>query len=209
MTAICREDHHAVVAKLFLVHPVRNAINHLVAFAVGGNLLFLGMIQLADQENIIVADEGHLLSVGREQWRLLWPVFREWNHPMVTYGIKVERSRKRVSVDTLRSRLNQDTLPVRTDSKAIDTAQCRLLHIIHVKQDTHLLTRLEGILLHPLLVLTDTSKVVTVRQRLECKHCRSIEVATCHILQLQFLTGRHPHCQQQTQPYHRYSSHHS
>ena len=209
MAAICRKDHHAVVAELLFVHPVRNAINHLVAFAVGGNLLFLGMIQLTDQKDVIVADEGHLLSVGREQRRLLWSVSRERHHPMVADRIEVKHCRKRMAVDALRFRLNQDTLPIRADDKVIHAAQRRLFHVIHVKQDTHLLTRPERVLLHPLLVLTDTCKAFTVGQRLECKHRRSHKVATCHILQLQFLTGRHPHCQQQAQPYHRYSSHHS
>ena len=114
-----------------------------------------------------------------------------------------------MAVDALRFRLNQDTLSVRAYDKVIHTSQRRLFHIIHVKQDAHLLTRPEGILLYPLLVLTDACKAITVRQRLERKHRRRVEVATRHILQLQFLAGHHPHRQQQTQPYHRYSFHHS
>ncbi|CCY93473.1 uncharacterized protein BN461_00916 [Bacteroides sp. CAG:1076] len=104
--AVGTEVERTVERKLFLVHPVGNTVQHLIIFAILGDLRFTVAKQQLDQKNIVVADESHLKSVGREKRHLLRSVFRKRFHLVVSYIKDVIFGSKRMAVDRFCCRLD-------------------------------------------------------------------------------------------------------
>ena len=69
----------AVKSKLFFIYPVGNTVQHFIAFAVFGYLAFAVAVEQFHEENVVVTNKGHLISVGRENRNLLrtavWQLF--------------------------------------------------------------------------------------------------------------------------------------
>ena len=68
------EGHSTVVRELLFIHPIGNTVDDLVATTVFSYLDFGLVINKTNQEDVIVADEGNLRTIGREQGCLLGTV---------------------------------------------------------------------------------------------------------------------------------------
>ena len=65
------EGQRAVERKLLLVNPIGNAIDDLVKLTIGSDLTFAVVVEQLHQEDVVVAHESHLVSIGRPYGHLL------------------------------------------------------------------------------------------------------------------------------------------
>ena len=71
IATISCKDHRTVVAKFFLIYPIRYAVDDFITSPVCRHTSFLKSIQIVFQIDIIISHKGYILTIRREQGSLL------------------------------------------------------------------------------------------------------------------------------------------
>ena len=108
------ERKRAVETELLLIHPVGNTVDDLVLYSILGYLTLCIVIQKFYEEDVIVADERHLLTVVAPHGNLLRTVVGEFLQESGFNIVNVIYCGKRMTVDSLCLCLNQHLLSIRT-----------------------------------------------------------------------------------------------
>ena len=182
------EHHRAVGRELLLIHPVGDAVDHLVATAVVGHLLLLTVFVQVDHEDIILADEGHLAAVGREDGHLLRPTLTEGHQGLILQGIEIVVGCRRTAIDGLRLRLYQHPPPVGTHRIAVDM-DVGILHLGGVEEHTGELARLKRVAHHLPTIAADLGVVLAIGQRTHLRQACGGKLTAGDVLQTKTLTG--------------------
>ena len=123
LPGISREHHRRVGGELLLIHPVGDAVDHLVAPAVFGHLTLGIVVEQLHKVDVVLSHEGNLIAIWREHWCLLGASVAERHQLVVTYVEDIIHCRERTPIDRLRGRLNQHSAPIGTQDIAFHTVQ--------------------------------------------------------------------------------------
>ena len=206
LLAIGGKHHRVAVTELLFVHPVGNAVDDLVLLAVLRHLHLGIVIQQLHQEDVVVTHKGNLLTVGREQRRLLLAVLRQGHRPVVSDIIYIIGGGERVAIDGLALCLQQDAPAVRTHDEALQPVYLVALRRLGIKQRLRHLARLERALHNALVAVAHLHKRLAVSHWLHSIHRLRTEHAARQVLQFQFLSICR-HYRQQGHCYHNNLSH--
>ena len=119
LLAIGSKHHSPAETELLFVHPVGNAVNHLVTPSVVGNLFFSVVLVQFHKENVIVAHKGYLLSVRREQRCLLRPTRRKRHYAVVLSRIYIIGGSMRTAINHFCLGSDEHATTVRTHLETV------------------------------------------------------------------------------------------
>ena len=184
------------MAELLFVHPVGNAVDDGVAPSVVSHL-HLGVAALqVDQEDVTFTHEGHPLTVGREQRRLLRSAVRERYDAVVLHRVDVVTGCQRAPIDAVRFRLQQQTFAVRTHAEVLHPLQSATLHRCRIEECGGLLSRFERIFHDAPSAVLQTGIRLAVSHRHHAAHRLAAEFTPCNVLQFQLCSPCGKCCQQ-------------
>ena len=202
------ERHGRVVGELLLVHPVGDAVDDLIELAVLRHLALGVVVEQLDEENIVVADEGDDVAVGREHRRLLGTALGERLQLVVLDSIYIIGGSERAAVDALRLRLDEQALAVGAHDVALHVADLGTACRRSIEEHAHLFACLERVGHDALAVVADLCVSIASCQRRHGRHHFLTELATGNVPQLQFLTCyRLQHAQEHHRPHNHLSFH--
>ena len=143
--AVGGEVEGARRAKLLFVHPVGDAVEHLVALAVSGHLRFGVAVEEFHDEEVVVARKGHDIAVGREEGRHLGTAFRERFVLAVGHIIDIIDRQRGAAIDGSGFRAEENLLLVGAHDVAIDALEFGCAAgFVEIEKHTGFLSRLEG-----------------------------------------------------------------
>ena len=176
-----------IESKFLLVNPVRNSVDDFIKLAIGSNLRFLFAIK--DKE-IIILYESDVLGIRRPCSHLLVFAFRKFAELLAGDIVDEILGLERSAVHSLALGDYQELLAVRAHHISINRLE-RSLSLMNIKEDSHLLARLEGIADNLLAVITDRSIQISTFDRIDSRHITGREFARSNALQIQFLCSFH------------------
>ena len=133
------------LAELFLVHPVGMAVDDFVTDTVSRHL-HLGIVEhQLDEVEVVVADKGYHLAVGREGGYLLRTAFGEGRHAAVGHVVYIIGSGERAAIDGLRFRLDEDAVLGGAEDIAVEALERAAAACGRAEEGVHHLARAEGV----------------------------------------------------------------
>ena len=150
--AIGREAEGAVVLELLFVDPVGDAVDDLVELSVLRHLALGVVVEQFHEEEVVVANEGHLQAVGAPQGNLLLAAVGEALQLAAFDGVDIIVGLERTTVDGLGVRLDEHTGAIGRHHIAVEALNLLTLRLLNIEEHTCLLPRLERILHNSLAV---------------------------------------------------------
>ena len=196
---IGREDHRATGRELLFIDPVGYAVDNLVLLSVSSHLTLCVVIEQLHQIDVILPDKGNLITVGREDGRLLGPAVTQRLQLVVPDAVDIIGGRERVAVNRLRVSLDQHPRAVRTQDIVVHLVDPRPSGCGGIEEHTLQLACTEGAYLHPFAVIAHLSVGLPVCHRAHFLHRLGTELPTGDTRQAQLLTcegaGKASRCQ--------------
>ena len=178
------------MSELLLTHPVWNAVYHLVAPSVLGDLALGIVVEQFYKMDIIVPHKGYHVAVGREERRLLRPSVRQWHHPVVLHLEYIVHRRKRTTVYVLGLCLDKYAVTLWTDDISVYRFKFFPAYGVHVKQRPHLFSGPERVLNNLFPVAAQPRICLSVVERFHAGDMPAAEFAAGNALQIEPVAGK-------------------
>ena len=145
---VAGESQRAVETELFFVYPVRHAIDNLIALAVLCHLRLSIVVEQSDKEYIVVADKGHITTVGTPYRRLLRSKVTKWSKHTTLNVVNIIVGGERAAINALHVVPHQHPSSIRTHVIAGNLVNLVFQRIGGIKKDTILFSAFHGKLKH-------------------------------------------------------------
>ena len=147
--AVGAEIEGTAVAELLFVHPVGDAVQHVVELSVGSHLRLAAVEEQFHEVQVIVSHKGYEVAVGREEGYLLGASFAQWRECVVLYRIYVVLGCEGVAVDGGCLCLYENAAFVGRHDVALHPFQVLASGCFHVEDYSGLLSCLERVFHNP------------------------------------------------------------
>ncbi len=181
--AVGIEGHGGVELELLLIDPVGNAIDDLVELPVFRHLVLSIVVEQLDEEDVVVAHEGDLQTIGRPDWTLLRPTVGELLELAALNGINIELSLVGTAVDRLPFCGDEHPCAIRRHNVAVEGGDLLALRVVNIEKHGGTLARLEGIFFYPLAVGRNACILIGAFDGVDARDSFCCKLARCDLLE--------------------------